>query len=148
MTTEIKKEILDLAAALKKDATVEGGKVVFPKDVFKSHLPEGLTIEQVKAVNNYSQTFTGAQALVTGEVGVKTLKDNKELKEVTSSVILPNGKSVAVLRREVTTRNMQTGAETVHHGYVTARSVIRVPGSQVTAVRSRVAELAAKAGLK
>ena len=67
MTTEIKKEILDLAAALKKDATVEGGKVVFPKDVFKTHLPEGLTIEQVKAVNNYSQTFTGAQALVTGE---------------------------------------------------------------------------------
>jgi len=85
---------------------------------------------------------------VTGEVGVKALKDNKELKEVTSSVILPNGKSVAVVRREVTTRNMQTGAETVHHGYVTARSVIRVPGSQVTAVRSRVAELAAKAGLK
>jgi len=54
MTTEIKKEILDLAAALKKDATVEGGKVVFPKDVFKTHLPEGLTIEQVKAVNNYT----------------------------------------------------------------------------------------------
>lgn len=148
MTTEIKKEILELAAALKKDATVEGGKVVFPKDVFKSHLPEGLTIEQVKSVNSYSQNFTSAQALVTGEVGVKALKDNKDLKEVTSSVILPNGKSVAVLRREVTTRNLQTGAETVHHGYVSARNIIRVPGSQVTAIRARVAELAAKAGLK
>lgn len=148
MTTEIKKEVLELAEAIKKEATVEGNKVVFGKDAFKSHLPDGLTFEQVKAANTYSQTFTTAQALVTGELGVDVLKANKDFKDVTSSVVTPCGKSVAVLRREVTTRNMQTGEETVHHGYVSARNVIRVPGSQVTAVRSRVAELAAKAGLK
>lgn len=144
---ELRQEVLDIADILRKDIKVESGTLTTSKDIFKTALPENITIEQVKAVNTHMQNFAAAQGLVAGELAVDVFKEDTAKKEVELTVHYPQGKSVAIVQREVTSRNPRTNEETVKYAHVTVRNTVKIPGSQVLAMRSRVYELAKKAGL-
>lgn len=147
--TEIKQEVLDLADQLRKSATIDETKhqVVFGEEVFEETLPGGMTTKEIRAVEYHKQHFALAQTLVTGELAAEYLAKNADVKEVTSSIALPVGKTTTVISRQVDVRHPGTGEITTKYGFSSTRITTKVPGSQNLAVRNRIAELAAKAGL-
>lgn len=146
---EIKQDVLDLADALRKSAKLDEEKhqVVFADKVFEETLPDGVTTKMIRDIEHHKQNFALAQTLVVGELAVDHLAKNEDVKEVTSKIALPVGKSVAVISRQVDVRSPQSDVVTTHYGRSSTRIVTTVPGSQNLAVRSRIADLAAKAGL-
>lgn len=144
---EIKPEIQKMADELRKSAKTVNNTVTFNDDAFEASLPEGVDAKLIRKVETHKQQFALAQSLVTGELAVKHFKENKDATEVSSTVRLPVGKSIAVINREKVSTVPTTGEKKTSYGYVQTRIKTSVPGSQMTAVRSRVSELAAKAGL-
>lgn len=75
----IKEEIIDLANALKKEFEIgEGGVITVPKDLYEKTLPEGLTLADVKKVQEHNTALVAASALAVGEVGNAHFKKHKK----------------------------------------------------------------------
>lgn len=146
---QISENVLKISKNLKESAKFnkDNMRVEFDKDAFKANLPEGIDVAMIKKVDTFKQEFAIAQCLVAGEIGVEEMKKDKSIQTITSRIPLPVGKSITVLNREKMIHSPLTGEDTKVYGYGSARIVTRVPAAGITAVRSRLAELATKAGL-
>lgn len=72
-------EVTALAAKLAKEFKIdEAGNINLGKDVFATTLPEGLTIETVRKVQDHRQQVASAAAIALMEVGAADLKKHKE----------------------------------------------------------------------
>ena len=123
----------------------ENGKATFDKDAFKKSLPDGLTYETVKQVNNHAQNFALAVAAINGEKAIETLKENKGLDKVIATAEMYHGKVVHTVHRTATVRNVATGAESEVLGQSNTKIIITGNGKDFKEVKARIAELAAKA---
>lgn len=135
----------EIADKIKDSWSFENGKASFAKDAFKLSLPEDISYETVKKVNNHAQNFALAVAAVNGEKAIDVLKKDKGLEKVSVSAEMYHGKVVHTVNRSATIRNMQTGAETEVFGHSSTKITITGNGKDFKAVKSRIAELAAKA---
>nr|DAY32612.1 MAG TPA: hypothetical protein [Caudoviricetes sp.] len=123
----------------------ENGKATFDKDAFKKSLPDGLTYETVKQVNNHAQNFALAVAAINGEKAIETLKENKGIDKVIATAEMYHGKVVHTVHRTATVRNVATGAESEVLGQSNTKIIITGNGKDFKEVKARIAELAAKA---
>lgn len=130
---------------IKDDWKYENGKGSFDKDAFKKSLPEGLSYDVVKQVNNHAQNFALAVAAINGENAIKVLKENKDVDKVIATAEMYHGKVVHTVHRTATVRNVATGAESEVKGQSNTKIIITGNGKDFKEVKARVAELAAKA---
>lgn len=101
-------EVLVLSNQMKEvfDIDKNTGVGSAPDDIYKDHLPEGIDMEQVKAISNYNSNFIAAGAHAFGVLAVDAMADNKELKD--ASLTVPMGHKDAVtynVNREHTYKN-------------------------------------------
>lgn len=136
--------VKSLADKLKDKFEYANGKITFAKDAYKTTLPEDVTYDLAKKVINHNQDFALAVAALSGERAVEELAKDKSLDRVKSTAEFYHGKVEHTTYRESTTRNVQTGEETIVKGQTSTRLTISVKGKEFKAVKARVAELAAK----
>lgn len=99
--SDIKTPVLEMTAKIKPLLTVEGGVTATPKDLFVSTLPEGLTLDTVKAVDQHRTTFNAGYMNAVGQLAHEALTADKSLDKVTAKVELNKDVlQVAVLREE------------------------------------------------
>ncbi|MNU48734.1 hypothetical protein D3C71_376580 [compost metagenome] len=81
--SDIKKNVLDLAALVKADLTLGEAGIVEVKDgLFERTLPESLTPETVKTYQNHVGDLVAATALALGEVGIDAFKADEKLEQL------------------------------------------------------------------
>lgn len=99
--SNLPENIVKLAAEIKKDLTVgDGGVVTVPKDFYAKHLPEGLSLEQVKQVQDHDSTIFAAAGLALSELGLKHLKTHKAVEALSLDYTAIKNKHGLVYRRE------------------------------------------------
>jgi NADPH-dependent glutamate synthase beta subunit-like oxidoreductase len=90
MSVEIKKEVVEMAALIKADLKIDAstGVGVTSAALYEQLLPEGLTMDQVKALQDHNSTVFAAAALAVGESSIPLMKDNKDLEKVTAEILV------------------------------------------------------------
>lgn len=77
-------EVSALSQKLEKALKVEKDGTITPdKDLYKTLLPEGLTMDSVKAVQKHNSDLTSATAMAVGNLASDFLKKHKDIDEVT-----------------------------------------------------------------
>lgn len=85
--SEIKQEVLDLAAKLKAGISVaKDGSVTVEPDLFKNNLPEGVDAAVLEAAQKHTSTFIAAAAHVLGEQSIAIMKKNAEVQQTSVSI--------------------------------------------------------------
>lgn len=155
--SEVKQAIKDLAAQLKPMFTLaENGVVIPDDDLYSKALPEGLTVEMVKALQQHNTSLVAATSYVVGEMAVDAFKADKSLDRVTTVVPAGTDKiSVGVLRsREYPAGGIPKEGETrdpnakiVKFGVIEASYEVASNGNkgELKKVRSHISALAAAA---
>lgn len=98
--SEVKQAVQDLAAKIKPMLTLaDNGVVLAQADLYEKSLPEGITADQIKAIQQHNTVLVAASALAVGEIAVDAFKADKELQRVTSEFSAVGDKiSTAVIR--------------------------------------------------
>lgn len=116
-------------------------------DLFKENLPEGLSMDTVKAVSNYKTNFVAGTAHALGTLAVEAMASNKKLEEVSASIAM-GGRDKANFtvhrRREFTNRFDPNGGKVVKLApiAVTLEERHGKNGGQLKIARAQVSELA------
>jgi len=85
--SDIKDSIRALADKLRADMTItETGAVETPTDLFEKTLPEGITMDQVKSMQDHQSELVTAAGLALGEMGMEAFKGDKRLDQVNVSI--------------------------------------------------------------
>lgn len=85
--SDIKQEVLDLAAKLKAGISIaKDGNVTVAEGLFEQNLPEGVTMEVLKEAQAHTNTFIAAAASVLGNEAIGVMKKNAELQSVSMSI--------------------------------------------------------------
>ena len=93
-------EIIALAAKFEKQFKVgDGGQIQTDKELYASTLPEGLTMEQVTAVQKHDHNVASAATLALIHVGTKYLAKHKDAKTVEVSIAAGKDRFEAVYDR-------------------------------------------------
>lgn len=148
-TPEVKDTTQALAKKMKPLIKInDKGTATIEKDYYATHLPDGVTVEAVKALQDYNTEIVAAGALALGELAVETMKKDKELKVV--ELQIPTiGKDHFDFRvdRSYPSRNPSTGESTEKFGRVSVSHTTYATEKkgQFNAVRSHLADLAMKA---
>lgn len=147
----IKTEVLQLSESIQGEIELDTntgiGSEKSPGDAYKKNLPEGLTIEQVKTVNQYDANFIAASAHAFGQLSVKAMKDN-DLAQTTASIktVDKNRVNLTVDRERVYKDHLRdSGKETTRYGVVTVNYEVRAGKStsgQLKQTRKEVSDLA------
>jgi len=101
-----------------KDFELKDG-VITPKEgqkLFEKHLPEGISVKDVRALDEYKEEYTGSVIAVTGEMAIDHLKKNKDVDRVITKCRIINGEIKTVFNREDKSRNPKTGKAIIKHG--------------------------------
>lgn len=81
--SDVKKSVLDLAASIQSHMTLgEAGIVEVPKDLFATTLPEGLTLEAVKLVQDHTNDLVAATAEALGNLAIPAFKADEKLEQL------------------------------------------------------------------
>lgn len=81
--SDVKKSVLDLAASIQAHMTLgEAGIVEVPKDLFATTLPEGLTLEAVKLVQDHTTDLVAATAEALGNIAIPAFKADEKLEQL------------------------------------------------------------------
>lgn len=153
MTTTAKKLELKPEVQAMSDKLTEGfvidvnAKTVTTKDgLYESTLPEGLTIDIVKNVQDHNSTFVAAGAHAFGKLAVDAMKANKGLDKLTVDITMCGKDSVSyTVDREQERINHLGGGETIHKfGVITTTLDVRAGknGGQLKVARSLIGEMA------
>lgn len=85
---ELKPATLSLAEQLRKHLEVDHktGAMAFAANTYVDVLPEGITAETIKKINDHHSTLAAAGTLVVGEAGVGVMKKIKSLDRVEATL--------------------------------------------------------------
>lgn len=98
--SEVKQAILDLAATIKPMFTLaENGVVVASDDLYEKTLPEGVTVDQIKAIQQHNTALVAATAMAVGELSVDAFKADKDLQRVSAEFSAVGDKISATVTR-------------------------------------------------
>lgn len=128
---EISEAVKAIAEAAKKHMTIgEGGVVEVPKDFYETILPEGVTIADVKKVQQANSQIIAGVGLALGEVGLTAFKKDKKLESVSISVPAAKDKLELAVQRTRVSRNPADGSEIVKHGVLSANWRVMAAGNR------------------
>ncbi len=117
----LSQETLDLAKKLKKELTIENGKVVVPKDLYVQNLPEDVSEADIRKVQKHNSTFMPAITKAIGELAVKEFKADKKLDAVEADIPLVGRDKFSVdIKRSKEVRNISTGETRTVFGTMSA----------------------------
>lgn len=98
--SEVKQGTKDLSSKVKPLFTLAENGVILPEEHFyEKVLPEGITMDQIKAIQAHNTALLAAVPMAVGEIAIDAFKADKTLDRV--SAVIPAGSdkiSVAVLR--------------------------------------------------
>lgn len=145
---EISKELRELSEKIQGAIEIDdSGNATIDKEFYVNNLPEGTTVEQIRAIKKFDTLITAAAADGFGRVAIEKMATNKDIDK--SSFTLPTIDKDSIdfaLSRQRTGINPATGEETVSYGRVvvsaTAHSVANA--GQLKLVKKELAELAMK----
>lgn len=88
---EVSADIKALAEKIKAGISIDkttgiGTETGGAGKLFKQNLPEGITQDMVKSVNDYTSDFVAAVTLAAGELSIDALKNNKDLEKCKTKV--------------------------------------------------------------
>lgn len=75
----ISPEIKELSAKLDTGVSFNDGKIEFDANAYLQTLPEGITVDQVKALHDHNATFFPAATLSVGKVAIEAMKKDKKI---------------------------------------------------------------------
>jgi len=144
-------EVAALSEQLVKGITVDGktATATAVETLYKDNLPEGLSMEAVKAVSDYNTTFVAAGTHAFGTVAIDAAKSHKKLEKV--SIDIPMGVkdslSLTFDRRQEIPNRFGNGETIVKYGVIKPTYEVKAGknGAQLKAARSVINELAAAA---
>lgn len=137
-------EVKRISTGLQKGFKVgEDGIIAVEKDLFKTLLPEDISLETLKRVQQFSSDFYAGAVHATGTLGEATLKKQKALESVRLEKLALGKDSVRVqYERESEVTSPRTGAVT-KHGWITGKYTAAASSNgaaQVGRIRSHFAE--------
>lgn len=85
---EIKQEVINIAAAIEKDITIDAktGVATASPDLYARLLPEGLTPAIIKDLNDHNALFAAAATLALGDKAIPVMKKHKDLDRISLSI--------------------------------------------------------------
>jgi hypothetical protein len=147
-TPVIKPETRTLADALKAGISIDptSGAATVAKGIYEQNLRPGITMAQVKGVQDNNVAFVAGLGLALGELATPLMVKNKDLNKVEAEVTLAGSDKVTVAffrEREVNIPGKE--AKTLH-GSLSARMTVSSIGNrqEMTAVKHHLADLAEK----
>lgn len=105
----MKEDVLALAETIKKGLSIDGktGQGLASEDLFNSTLPEGLTPEIAKALDDHTTNFIAGGTLAFGQLAVQAMQENKKLE--TAQIEIP------MIGRNAMAVNVERQQEFVNH---------------------------------
>lgn len=87
MSKEINEVTRSLKDSMKAAMTMgENGVAVVGADWYEKNLPESVTMDHVKAIQNHNSAVMAAQPLALAELGLPVMKENSALSQISVSV--------------------------------------------------------------
>lgn len=98
--SDVKQAVQDLAAKIKPMFTLaDNGVVLAEEGLYEKSLPEGITADQIKAIQQHNTALVAASAMAVGELAIDAFKADKDLQRVTAEIPAVGDKiSTAVIR--------------------------------------------------
>lgn len=119
--SKVSERVNSLAATIKAGIVFdEAGTSKLANTVFEESLPEGITIDTVKKVQESVLDFTDAATKALGEAGLDFLKEKTDIGSVSLTGKLGNDVMNVEIERKRTFRNPSTGEPGVKYGGVSA----------------------------
>jgi hypothetical protein len=147
--TKISAEVKAIADAIKKEIKIEGGTVIVPSDVYVKTLPEGLSEDQVKAVQKHNSNFFPAATLAVGDLAIPLFKKDKTLEQVSGEFKMVGRDHFDVtINRSRESRNPSNNQISTTYGAISATMVThgaKASRGQMNEVKQHLQEAALKA---
>ena len=142
-------EVLAMSEKMQKHFTVDKATGVGTEDdTYAKVIPDNLSPEIIKAVSDFNVNYIAAGAHVVGLAGVKAMKDNKKLDQVTAEFKMNGRDTVSyTMDRKVENKNSFKPGETVtKFGAISTSIDIRAgkAGAQLKNARKIINDLAAE----
>lgn len=145
-------DILDSVKSLAKEIqgkieVGEGGVLTVPKDIDENFLPEGVDKKQMRKMQAHANNVAAAVGLAATDKGFELMKKDKGLEQVSLEVPYGNDKIGAIVSRESSHRNVQTGETVTNAGGLQLKyktNLGKTNSGQKAAVKAYNKELAAK----
>lgn len=139
---EVSVGVTEMAAKLKDAMKVQGEakarvKFEFEENPFEEHLPEGISMKQVKALHNAEQKFACALEQATGEKVIEMAKENKDITGGSADVKVGNDRisSAFSLKTE-----SSSGEDVYGHSMTVYRAQAAGSNADMKAVREKLSE--------
>lgn len=145
---ELKDTTQDLAKKIKSLIKIDDkGVATIEKDYYQTHLPDGVTVDAVKALQQYNTDIVAAGALAFGEVAVEAMKKDKDLKIATMHMPTVGKDGFEwQIDRSYQARNPSTGQSDERFGRISVKheTYATEKKGQFAAVKTHLADLAMK----
>lgn len=144
---EIKQDIRDLATALKITIDPKTGLATVADDAYVANMPESITAQNVKDLNNYNTKFVAAAGLALGEASIPVMKKNADLNDTSLVVLDPaKNKFEFTFDRTKMVRGGPGSESTESFGVLSAKVKLRAAkNAGLGHVRTHLSEMATKA---
>lgn len=142
----------DLADKIKANLKTEGAAQIVeekPREAYEGNLPDGITMDTVKAVGSYNNEFVNAARLAVAEVAADMFTKDKELTTVQSKLGYYQSRDSVQIRAERSKVSrvptaMEPGAERVETTrYMALTTVLDHYGTSGATLRAEISEQAA-----
>lgn len=109
----------------------EGGVVDVPKDIFETTLPDGLTMADVKRVQDHTSAVVSATGLALGELGQSHFKKNKTVDQLSVEFGIGKDKLGEAYQRERVVSDGK-GGQQIKYGNLVAKYTVNGAGNKGT----------------
>lgn len=144
-SSKLNDSITTMAAEIKKEFKIgEGGVVEVPKDFYEKTLPAGMTMADVRKVQDHDANLIAATGLALGEVGIDHFKRHKKADQLSVDFVAGKNKVGLVFQRSKKVQDGK-GGTLEKHGALSARYVVSGAGNRgnFKKVRDHLAGMAA-----
>ncbi len=102
---KVNENVKALAEKIQGEITFDGNVASVPKDLYKKTLPEDLSVETVKKVQEHNLDFSDAVTLAFGRRATEHLRDHKDIDSASLTVNVAHDRVSSEFRRHRTYRN-------------------------------------------
>jgi hypothetical protein len=126
MKAETKKTIDTLAETLKPQIEIKDGAATIAADAYVKSLPEGVTMEVVKSIQDHNANFFPAATKAFGEKAIDAMKENSSLSQLDLSVPMVGDDTLDVtFKQSYEHMDMKTKEMTTSYGGVSASLTVQ-----------------------
>lgn len=139
--SRIHTNVMSIADQIRADLSIDNGAFVIPENAFEKTLPEGMTIDSVKAVQTQVNHFAAGIQYAAGQVGIDYMQQHPDCQQLTGTVQMGNDKLSMTFDRSRTIPADLNGGTKQVHGNMSAYHTVG-GGAQQKHVRTALREMA------